>query len=69
MLLDLYAKTTQNDREKDEFHTFNEIVKENCSVEENWQGIQNIFNRLLCWYNDNFLFNMIGYLIEKNGDG
>ncbi len=69
MLLDLYAKTTQSDREKDEFHTFNEIVKEDCSVEEKWQEIQNIFNRLLCWYNDNFLFNMIGYLIEKKGDG
>ena len=68
LLLDLYAKTTQEDREKDEFHTFNEIVKRKKLICEKWQEIQDIFNRLLSWYNDIFLFNMIGYLIENNGD-
>jgi len=72
LLLDLYVDTTTNDREKDEFATFNRIAqkfeKEEKSIAEIWQEIQNVFNRLLCWYNDNFLYNLIGYLVECKGD-
>ena len=71
LLLDLYAGTTQKDKEMDEHHTFNKIAqneKDGKSVETIWQDVQNIFNRLLCWYNDNFLYNLIGFLVEKNGD-
>ena len=72
LLLDLFIGTTKNDKEKDEHHTFNQIAKkikeEGKSVENVWQDILNIYNRLLCWYNDNFLYNMIGFLVEKNGD-
>lgn len=72
LLLDLYVGTTKEDREKDEHHTFNEIAKkvdkDEKSVESIWQDIQNIYNRLLCWYDDNFLYNLIGFLVENNGD-
>lgn len=69
LLLDLYVGTTKE--EKDEHHTFNKIAqieKDGKSVEIIWQEVQNIYNRLLCWYNDNFLYNLIGFLVEKNGD-
>lgn len=71
LLLDLYVGTTKEDKDKDEHHTFNKIAKiekEGKSVETIWQEIQNIYNRLLCWYNDKFLYNLIGFLVEKNGD-
>lgn len=72
LLLDLYIGTTKNDKEKDEHHTFNQIAKiikeGGKSIEDIWQDILNIHNRLLCWYNDNFLYNLIGFLVEKNGD-
>ena len=71
LLLDLYVGTTKEDKEKDEHHTFNKIAqfeKDGKSVEFIWQEVQNIYNRLLCWYNDNFLYNLIGFLVEKNGD-
>lgn len=73
LLLDLYVGTTKADKEQDEHHTFNKIAnkveKDGLTVENIWQDIQNIFNRLLGWYNDNFLYNLIGFLVEKNGDG
>ena len=71
LLLDLYVGTTKEEKEKDEHHTFNKIAqieKDGKSVEIIWQEVQNIYNRLLCWYNDNFLYNLIGFLVEKNGD-
>ncbi|MBR3567763.1 MAG: DUF262 domain-containing protein [Salinivirgaceae bacterium] len=72
LLLDLYVGTTKEDKEKDEHHTFNKISnkvdKGGESVESIWQEIQNIYNRLLCWYNDNFLYNLIGFLVEKKGN-
>ncbi len=71
LLLDLYVGTTKEDKDKDEHHTFNKIAqieKDGKSVEIIWQEVQNIYNRLLCWYNDNFLYNLIGFLVEKNGD-
>lgn len=71
LLLDLYVGTTKEDKEKDEHYTFNKIAqmeKNGKSVETIWQEVQNIYNRLLCWYNDNFLYNLIGFLVEKNGD-
>ncbi|MBR5674290.1 MAG: DUF262 domain-containing protein [Muribaculaceae bacterium] len=68
LLLDLYVGTKRNDKEKDEHHTFNQIVqkveKEGKNVKEIWQDILNIYNRLLCWYNDNFLYNLLGFLVE-----
>ena len=45
-----------------------QIEKDGKSVEFIWQEVQNIYNRLLCWYNDNFLYNLIGFLVEQNGD-
>lgn len=69
LLLDLYVGTTKE--EKDEHHTFNKIAqieKDGKSVEIIWQEVQNIYNRLLCWYNDKFLYNLIGFLVEKNKD-
>ncbi len=73
LLLDLYVGTTKADKEQDEHHTFNKIAnkveKGGLMVENIWQDIQNIFNRLLSWYNDNFLYNLIGFLVEKKGDG
>lgn len=68
LLIDLLAETKKSDREKDEFFTFNKIVKMEGSIEEKWLSIQKIFNRLLTWYQDKFLFNLIGYLIEVKGD-
>lgn len=72
LLLDLYIGTKRNDKEKDEHHTFNQIVekveKEGKTVEEIWKDILNIYNRLLCWYNDNFLYNLIGFLVETEGE-
>ena len=67
LLLDLYAKTKKEDKEKDEYHTFN-IVSAEKDISLIWREVQNIFNRLQCWYNDNFLYNLIGYLVEKKGD-
>ena len=69
LVLDLYVGTTEKDKEKDEFHTFNQIAQKSASAKEIWQEIQNIYNRLLCWNNDSFLYNLIGYLIEVKGDG
>lgn len=69
LLLDLYVGTTEKDKEKDEFHTFNQIAQKNKSVKIIWQEIQNIYNRLLCWHNDNYLYNLIGVLVEIKGDG
>ena len=70
LLLDLYSGTTKSDREKDEYFTFNRIAnnteKDSIVI---WREIQNIYNRLLCWYEDNFLYNLIGFLVEINGDG
>ena len=37
-------------------------------AEEIWLDIQKINNRLLSWYHDKFLFNLIGFLIECKGD-
>lgn len=72
LLLDLYIGTTKEDKEKDEHHTFNQIAnkveKEGKTVENIWQNILNVYNRLLCWCDDNFLYNLIGFLVEKNGD-
>lgn len=72
LLLDLYIGTTKGDKETDEHHTFNKIAnkveKEGNTVENIWQDILNVHNRLLCWYDDNFLYNIIGFLVEKNGD-
>jgi len=72
LLLDLYIGTTKIDKDKDEHHTFNQIVqkvdKEGRTVDEIWQDILNIFNRLLCWFNDNFLYNLLGFLVEIKGD-
>lgn len=67
LLLDLYCGK-RSDREKDEQHTFNEIVrihKEDKSTREIWNEIQAVFNRMMCWYNDKYLYNLIGYLIEN----
>ena len=73
LILDLYTGATKQNKEKDEYYTFNEIAKkvEKDGKTENdvWQDILNIYNRLLCWYNDNFLYNLIGYLVETRGDG
>jgi uncharacterized protein with ParB-like and HNH nuclease domain len=73
LFLDLYTGATKQNKEKDEYYTFNEIAKkvekDGKTVNEIWQDILNIYNRLLCWYNDNFLYNLIGYLVETRGDG
>ena len=73
LFLDLYTGATRQNKEKDEYYTFNEIAKkvekDGKTVNEIWQDILNIYNRLLCWYNDNFLYNLIGYLVETRGDG
>lgn len=45
------------------------LLKKNKSVKIIWQEIQNIYNRLLCWHNDNYLYNLIGVLVEIKGDG
>lgn len=72
LFLDLYTGATKQKKEKDEYYTFNEIAKkvekDGKTVNEIWQDILNIFNRLLCWYNDNYLYNLIGYLVETRGD-
>lgn len=73
LFFDLYTGATRQNKEKDEYYTFNEIAKkvekDGKTVNEIWQDILNIYNRLLCWYNDNFLYNLIGYLVETRGDG
>ena len=73
LLLDLYTGATKIYKEKDEYYTFNEIAKRvekrGKTVNEVWQEVLNIYNRLLCWYNDNFLYNLIGFLVETWGDG
>lgn len=73
LFLDLYTGATKQNKEKDEYYTFNEIAKkvekDGKTVNEIWQDILNIYYRLLCWYNDNFLYNLIGYLVETRGDG
>ena len=73
LFLDLYTGATKEDKEQDEYYTFNEIAKkiekEGKKVNDVWQDILNIYNRLLCWYNDNFLYNLIGFLVETQGDG
>ena len=69
LLLDLYVGTTEKDKEKDEFHTFNQVAQKRVFPKEIWQEIQSIYNRLLCWNNDNFLYNLIGLLVEVKGDG
>ena len=72
LFLDLYTGATKQNKDKDEYYTFNEIAKkvekDGKTVNEIWQDILNIYNRLLCWYNDNFLYNLIGYLVETRGD-
>lgn len=73
LFLDLYTGSNKQNKDKDEYYTFNEIAKkvekDGKTVNEIWQDILNIYNRLLCWYNDNFLYNLIGYLVETRGDG
>ena len=73
LFLDLYTGATKQNKEKDEYYTFNAIArkieKEGKTVYNIWQDILNIYNRLLCWYNDNYLYNLIGYLVETRGDG
>ena len=68
LLIDLLAETKNSDREKDEFYTFNTIIKMGKRAEEIWLDIQKINNRLLSWYHDKFLFNLIGFIIECKGD-
>ncbi len=72
LLLDLYAETEKANKEKDEYATFNRIVnkveKEGKDILDVWKDILNIYNRLQSWYNDNYLYNMIGFLVENNGD-
>ena len=71
LLIDLYTGASKENKEKDEYYAFNKIAKEvegGKSINDVWHGIQNIYNRLLCWYNDNFLYNLIGYLVETRGD-
>lgn len=73
LFLDLYTGATKDNKEKDEYYTFNKIAqtveKEGIKVNDVWQDVLNIYNRLLCWYNDNFLYNLIGFLVETRGDG
>ena len=73
LFLDLYTGATKDNKEKDEYYTFNEIAKKvekgGITVNDVWQDVLNIYNRLLCWYNDNFLYNLIGFLVETQGDG
>ena len=73
LFLDLYTGATKDNKEKDEYYTFNEIAKkvekDGITVNDVWQDVLNIYNRLLCWYNDNFLYNLIGFLVETQGDG
>ena len=73
LFLDLYTGATKHDKENDEYYTFNEIAKrvekDGKTVTDVWQNVLNIYNRLLCWYNDNFLYNLIGFLVETRGDG
>lgn len=73
LLLDLYTETKKADKEKDEYCTFNRIAckveNKNKSIKDVWRDIQNIHNRLLCWFDDNYLYNLIGFLIEVKGDG
>ena len=73
LFLDLYTGATKKDKEIDEYYTFNEIAqkieKYGKTINDVWQDILNIYNRLLCWYNDNFLYNLIGFLVETQGDG
>lgn len=73
LILDLYTGATKKDKEMDDYYTFNEIAKrvekKRITVNDVWHEVLNIYNRLLCWYNDNFLYNLIGFLVEKNGDG
>ena len=73
LILDLYTGATKHDKEEDEYYTYNEIAKkiekEKIRVTSIWQDVLNVYNRLLCWYNDNFLYNLIGFLVETQGDG
>lgn len=73
LILDLYTGATKKDKEKDEYYTFNEIAKkvekEGKTVNDVWQDVLNIYNRLLCWYNDYYFYNLIGFLVETRGDG
>lgn len=73
LILDLYTGATKHDKEKDEYYTYNKIAKkvekERITVTGIWQDVLNIYNRLLCWCNDNFLYNLIGFLVETQGDG
>lgn len=69
LILDVYAKTTREDREKDEYATFNILAKKiqvGIKAKDLWQEIGNVYRRIESWYfgDDNFLYNMIGYLAQ-----
>lgn len=73
LVLDIYAGTTSDDREKDEYSTFNTIaskIKTGSTAKDIWLQICDVYHRLESWYfdDDNFLYNMIGYLAQiKHG--
>lgn len=69
LILDIYARTTSDDREKDEYATFNKIaeeIKAGSDAKDLWQQIGDVYRRLESWFydEDNFLYNMIGYLAQ-----
>lgn len=69
LVLDIYAGTTSDDREKDEYSTFNTIaakIKAGYKAKDIWLQIGDVYHRLESWYfdDDNFLYNMIGYLAQ-----
>lgn len=64
LLLDLYAETQFISKEQDEFHTFNTIIGKEGSPLDKWKEIQKIFNKLMCWYNDKFIYNILGFMVE-----
>lgn len=64
LLLDLYIGTTSKNKECDEYYTFNRIVEKKEALDV-WKEIQKVYNRIETWYEDNYLYNLIGYLIES----
>ncbi len=74
LILDVYAGTTSDDREKDEYATFNTLaarIKAGIKAKDLWQQIGDVYRRFESWYydDDNFLYNMIGYLAQiKHGN-
>lgn len=68
LILDLYTKNTNKD--KQEYETFLQIEKElnddkNTSIKTIWEKINQIFETLCEWYEDDYLFHYVGFLMSQ----